>query len=69
MIRVCTKEIGTDICKIPGNYGYKWPTLEELYNHLFDDKFEESHDALNDAKAVADCFLNLKELMPYNQNT
>jgi len=61
-VGLCTKEIGTEICKIPGKYGYKWPTLKELYDHLFDDKFEVSHNALNDAKAAADCFLKLKKM-------
>ena len=64
-IRMCTKEIGTNICKIPGKYGYKWPTLSELYNHLFDDNLKGSHDASNDAKAAADCFFELKRIKAF----
>ncbi|HYW35702.1 MAG TPA: 3'-5' exonuclease [Balneolaceae bacterium] len=57
---ICTQKVGTNVCKLPGKYGYKWPKLGELYDHLFEDNFNESHDALNDAKAAADCFFELK---------
>lgn len=60
--RICTKEIGTDVCKIPGKYGYKWPTLDELYQHFYGEDFDGSHNALNDAKATAKCFFELKDL-------
>lgn len=60
-VKVCTKEKGTDICRIPGKYGYKWPTLDELYRHFFDHTFEGAHDALDDAKATAACFFELKK--------
>ena len=32
--KICTMEKSTNICKIEGNYGYKWPKLQELYYHL-----------------------------------
>lgn len=60
--KVCTKESGTDICQLPGKYGYKWPTLEELYRHFYEDNLEGAHDALNDARATANCFFKLKDL-------
>jgi len=53
-------ERSTDHCKIPGSYGYKWPSLSELYFILFDRDFEEAHDAVVDVKACAECFFRLK---------
>jgi DNA polymerase III subunit epsilon len=58
--KICTKEIGTDICKLPGNYGYKWPKLTELYKFLFGKDFDGGHDALNDVIACAECFFELR---------
>jgi len=58
--RICTKEQGKPVCKIPGKYGYKWPRLDELYNHLFEESFKDAHNALNDARATAECFFELK---------
>jgi DNA polymerase III subunit epsilon len=58
--KVCTKESATDFCKIPGKYGYKWPTLSELHIKLFEKDFEGGHDALEDVKACASCFFELK---------
>ncbi|MEA2098333.1 MAG: 3'-5' exonuclease [Patescibacteria group bacterium] len=60
--KICTKEISTEFCKIPGNYGYKWPTLSELHIKLFDKDFQEAHDALVDTSACARCFFELKKL-------
>ena len=47
-------------CKIPGKYGYKWPTLSELHLKLFDFDFEGAHDALLDVKACAKCLFELE---------
>ena len=49
-----------EICRIPGQYGYKWPSLSELHQTLFGTGFEEAHDAGADVAACADCFLELK---------
>ena len=56
----CTMKGSTKICKIPGQYGYKWPTLPELHTHLFGLGFDEAHDALVDVRALARCFWELK---------
>ena len=58
--RICTKDISTDFCKMPGKYGYKWPTLSELHLKLFDVDFEGAHDALLDVKACAKCLFELE---------
>lgn len=58
--RVCTMLGTTDLCRIPGAYGYKWPSLSELHRALFGREFEEAHDAGADVAACANCFLELK---------
>lgn len=57
----CTMKASTDFCKIPGQYGYKWPKLEELYKILFNEELENTHDALVDIRATAKCFFELKK--------
>ena len=58
--RICTMESSTDYCKLPGPYGYKWPSLSELHYKLFNHNFEEAHNANIDVKACAKCFFKLK---------
>lgn len=58
--RLCTMTQSTDFCKIPGTYGYKWPTLSQLHKELFNCGYEEAHDAGADVSACAKCFFELK---------
>lgn len=58
---VCTMESSTDYCALPGKFGYKWPTLQELHNKLFGYSFEDAHNSLNDIKATKKCFFELKK--------
>ena len=44
--KICTMKETTDFCAISGYYGYKWPTLRELYFTLFKKDFENAHNAL-----------------------
>jgi DNA polymerase III subunit epsilon len=60
--RICTMQSTVDFCKLPGNYGYKWPKLAELHKKLFGVDFEDAHNAAEDIKATARCFWKLKEL-------
>ena len=55
-------KLATDYCKIPGMYGYKWPSLSELHIKLFNEDFEEAHDASADISATARCFWKMKQL-------
>ena len=57
--RYCTMKSTTDLCNIPGNYGPKWPKLEELYRFLFSRTFSEAHRAMHDVKATTECYLEL----------
>jgi DNA polymerase III subunit epsilon len=56
----CTKTKATDFCQLPGKYGYKWPTLDELHRKLFDGGFEDAHNALGDVRATARCYFELQ---------
>ena len=58
---VCTMKSSTDYCALPGKYGYKWPTLQELHNKLFGESFEDAHNSLNDIKATKKCYFELKK--------
>jgi DNA polymerase III alpha subunit (gram-positive type) len=62
MKQICTMHASTEYCKLPGNFGYKWPKLEELHNKLFGCPFEGAHDALFDVRAMVKCFFELKKI-------
>jgi DNA polymerase III subunit epsilon len=61
MEKICTMLHGTSTARIPASRGsgYKWPTLEELHNCLFNKGFDGAHDAMADVKACMDCFFEL----------
>jgi DNA polymerase-3 subunit epsilon len=59
--KICTMESSTNYCAINGTYGYKWPTLSELYYKLFNSIFKEAHNAEIDVNATAKCFWGLKQ--------
>lgn len=61
LTKFCTMKESTNICKLPGSRGYKWPTLTELHKFLFNEGFEGAHDALDDVKACAKSFFELKK--------
>ena len=60
-IKFCTMKSTTDILQLPGPNGFKWPNLTELHNYLFGKGFEGAHDAMDDVKACANCFFELKK--------
>jgi len=57
--KICTMKESTNFCKIPGNYGFKWPNQSELHSRLFNTNIKESHNALVDATICAKCFFEL----------
>ncbi len=59
--QVCTMRSSTDYLKIPGGRGggFKPPRLMELYEFLFEEKFQEAHNAAADVEATARCFFEL----------
>ena len=58
--RICTMKATTTFCRIPGAFGYKWPTLSELHYAIFETDFKEAHNAKADIEATAKCFWALK---------
>jgi len=56
----CTMKSSTDLCKLPGKYGkWKWPKLQELHKFLFNEEFEDAHDALADVRATRRCYYEM----------
>jgi DNA polymerase III epsilon subunit-like protein len=60
--KLCTMQASTNYCRIPGNYGYKWPTLSELHTKLFGIDFVGAHDAFADIDATEKCFWEMKKI-------
>ena len=59
----CTMINSTNICKIISKYKegeYKWPTLSELHNHLFNYVPNGLHDSLTDIKVCLKCYLKIQ---------
>lgn len=56
----CTMKSAVNYCQLPGNYGFKWPKLEELYDICFQEKLENAHDAMVDVRATFRCFDKLE---------
>ncbi|WP_370477789.1 DNA polymerase III subunit alpha [Tamlana flava] len=63
VLDTCTEHTA-QLCQIPGGrYGrFKLPTLTELHEHLFNEPFEEAHNATADVEATTRCFLELVRL-------
>ncbi|MDX1462245.1 MAG: DNA polymerase III subunit alpha, partial [Marinirhabdus sp.] len=60
VLDTCT-ETTAQLCQIPGGRGgkFKLPTLSELHEFLFDERFAEAHNATADVEATTRCFLEL----------
>ena len=58
--RFCTMKGSTEYCRLPGRYGFKYPSLSELYFTLFGRALEEAHRAGSDVRTLVECFFELK---------
>jgi DNA polymerase III subunit alpha len=60
VLDTCT-ELTANLCQIPGGRGgkFKLPTLTELHSFLFEEPFNEAHNATADVEATTRCFLEL----------
>lgn len=60
VLDTCT-ETTANLCRIPGGRGgkFKFPTLTELHQFLFNHPFGEAHNATADVEATARCFFEL----------
>jgi DNA polymerase III epsilon subunit-like protein len=56
----CPMKLSTNVCKIPGNRGYKWPKVPEAYEFFFGKTgYVESHRGADDAFHEADIVYEL----------
>ncbi|MFM8963429.1 MAG: PHP domain-containing protein, partial [Sphingomonadales bacterium] len=60
VLDTCT-EHSAQLCQIPGGRGgkFKLPTLTELHEFLFEEAFNEAHNATADVESTTRCFLEL----------
>lgn len=56
----CTMNALTPICKFPGKFGFKWPTLKESHKFLLGEDFDNAHDALSDCHATVRILKEMK---------
>ena len=56
----CPMILATSLCKLPGHYGYKWPSVQEAWDILIKEPYTEAHrgldDAIHEAKIVFELF-------------
>lgn len=61
--KICTMELLTQACKLPGIKGtYKWPKLVEAYKWMFGKTFDNAHDAAADTLACAEIYFGYRYL-------
>ena len=62
--KFCTMEVGRVMCKLPGRYGYKYPKLKELYQHVVGHppKPEQLHNALFDTLYLCEIIQKSSEI-------
>jgi len=60
VLDTCTEKTA-QLCQLPGGKGgsFKLPNLSELHEFLFNEKFQEAHNASADVEATTRCFLEL----------
>lgn len=63
----CPMKVATPICKLPNKFGYnsyKWPTVEEAWEHFFGSQtgYIEAHRGYDDAAHEAEIVYRLYEL-------
>ena len=68
VLDTCTEHTAA-LCQIPGGrYGkFKLPTLSELHEFLFNERFVEAHNATADVEATARCFFELIRLSEFTK--
>ncbi|MCY2929872.1 MAG: 3'-5' exonuclease [Planctomycetota bacterium] len=55
----CTMQACTNILRLPGRYGFKWPRLDEAHQYFFGAPNPGAHDALSDVRACQAIFQEL----------
>ncbi len=59
----CTMHNSTEVCRLPGPYGFKWPKLQEAHQHVTGSAFAGAHDASADVKACAVVYYALQKML------
>ena len=59
--KLCLMKAATEYCRLPGKYGYKWPSLKEVHTVLFDQSPENLHNADSDMRICARCYYELRK--------
>lgn len=69
LLDTCT-ETTAELLRLPGGRGgkFKLPTLTELHEYLFGQKFSEAHNATADVEATTRCFLELVKRGTFSEN-
>lgn len=69
VLDTCT-ETTAELLRLPGGRGgkFKLPTLTELHEYLFGQKFAEAHNATADVEATTRCFLELVKREIFSQD-
>jgi len=64
---ICTMKSTTNLCKLKGKYGHKYPKLEELYYFLFQENPNVIlHNSLEDARVTLKCYRELIKKKGFN---
>jgi len=59
----CPMKLSTDICRLPGPRGFKWPKVEEAHKHFFGDVgYVEKHRGADDAFYEAEIVYELYKM-------
>jgi DNA polymerase-3 subunit epsilon len=56
----CTMHGMTDVCRLPGPYGFKWPKLSEAYKHAAGKDLVGAHDAMADVLGCIEVYRWMK---------
>lgn len=58
----CTMEASTNVCQLPGEFGFKYPSLEEAHRHFYPEmSYTTKHDAESDIEATVRIYKALLE--------
>lgn len=59
----CTMKASTNILRLPGMYGFKWPKLQEAHRFFLKRDFDGAHDAMADVRACMAVYHALQKPM------
>lgn len=57
----CTMKNLTDVCKLHGFYGYKYPSLAQAYKYFFNRNIIKCHDSVCDVNSLHEILIEMKK--------